>query len=62
MEHFEYMKHQDRIYNECFTGGKRVSYPSDIREQGITFCDEIGMFEIVDRKKADHKVYHESVY
>ncbi|MDO4650940.1 MAG: DUF4428 domain-containing protein [Eubacteriales bacterium] len=57
--HIEYMKQQERIYNECFMSGKRNSYPSGSRCQEIVFCDEIGMFEIVDRKAADHKMYHE---
>ncbi len=57
--HIEYMKQQERIYNECFLNAKRSSYPSAGREQAVTFCDEIGMFEITDRKNNDHKMYHE---
>ncbi len=57
--HIDYMKMQDRIYNECFLNEKRTSYPSAGREQAITFCDEIGMFEIADRRNSDNKIYHE---
>lgn len=57
--HIEYMKTQERIYNECFMNAKRTSYPGAGREMEIVFCDEIGMFEILDRKKSDHKMYHE---
>ncbi len=59
MGHMEYMKQQERMYQEYFQNGKKSAYPSSTREQAITFCDEIGMFEITDRRNADHKEYHE---
>ncbi|MDO4617758.1 MAG: DUF4428 domain-containing protein [Lachnospiraceae bacterium] len=57
--HMDYMKVQDKIYNDSFMNAKRNETPSAGREQSIVFCDEIGMFEIRDRKNAGRKNYHE---
>ena len=57
--HIEYMNRQEKLYQECFANAKRDTYPSAFRKQAISFADEIGMFEIMDRNTADGKVNHE---
>ena len=57
--HIEYMKRQEKLYNECFADAKRDTYPSAFHKQAISFADEIGMFEIMDRDNAQNKVNHE---
>ncbi len=57
--HIEYMKRQEKLYNECFVNAKRDTYPSAFHNQAISFADEIGMFEIMDRNTSQNKVNHE---
>ncbi len=57
--HIEYMKRQEKLYNECFANAKRDTYPSAFHNQAISFADEIGMFEIMDRNTSQNKVNHE---
>lgn len=57
--HIEYMKRQEKLYNEAFVDAKRETYPTAVTKQGISFADEIGMFEIMDRNNSDHKENHE---
>lgn len=58
-EHFAYMENQDIIYAKEFEGKYHRCYPSTITTQGIIFCDEIGMFEIVDRNPVRKCQHHE---
>lgn len=48
--HMEYMKGQDRLYNEILGKPSRV-VPGVIEKQGIEFYDDAGMFHICDRDK-----------
>lgn len=47
--HMEYMKRQDRIYNEVCSGAKSELYPGGYSKQAIEFFDQFGMFRILDR-------------
>lgn len=49
--HIEYMKKQERLYNEVYKPcpGKQLQPSTGMRYQGIEFCDELGMFRIVDK-------------
>lgn len=58
-EHIEYMKRQEKLYQTCFADAGRDTYPSAFRKQAISFADEVGMFEIMDRDTSQHKEYHE---
>lgn len=58
-EHIEYMRRQEKLYQECFANAKRDTYPSAFRKQAISFADEVGMFEIMDRDTSQKKEYHE---
>lgn len=58
-EHIEYMKRQERLYQTCFADARRDTYPSAFRKQAISFADEVGMFEIMDRDTSQRKEYHE---
>lgn len=58
-EHIEYMRRQEKLYQECFANAKRDTYPSAFRKQAISFVDEVGMFEIMDRDTSQKKEYHE---
>ncbi len=57
--HIEYMKRQEKLYQDCFEDAKKELFPSPYTKQGIAFADELGMFEIVDRNKVENKEYHE---
>ena len=57
--HIEYMKRQEKLYRECFADAKRDTYPSAFNKQAISFADELGMFEIMDRDTSQNKEYHE---
>lgn len=51
--HIEYMKRQNRLYEEVYSKeGKKSTYPSTVKEMGIEFCDDFGMFRIVYRSDA----------
>lgn len=58
-EHIEYMKRQEKLYEDCFANAKRDTYPSAFKKQAISFADELGMFEIMDRSNSQNKEYHE---
>ena len=58
-EHIEYMKQQEKLYQTCFADARRDTYPSAFRKQAISFADEVGMFEIMDRDTSQRKEYHE---
>ena len=48
--HIEYMKRQNRLYEEVYSKeGKKSTCPSTVKEMGIEFCDDLGMFRIVYR-------------
>lgn len=52
--HIEYMKQQDRLFEEVYSkAAKKVTLPYTLEEEGIEFCDELGMFRIV------YKSFHE---
>ena len=57
--HIEYMKRQEKLYQECFVNAKRETFPTGVTKQGISFADEIGMFAIIDRDHDSFKDYHE---
>ena len=57
--HIEYMNRQEKLYQECFADAKRDTYPSAFRKQAISFADDIGMFEIMDRNNSQNKENHE---
>ena len=57
--HIEYMKRQEKLYEELFVNAKRDTYPSPVTKQGISFADELGMFTIVERSDPQNKVNHE---
>ena len=57
--HIEYMKRQEKLYQELFVDAKRDTYPSPVTKQGISFADELGMFTIVERSDPTNKVNHE---
>lgn len=48
--HMEYIKRQDKLYNEILGKPSRV-VPGVIEKQGIEFYDDAGMFHICDRDK-----------
>lgn len=58
-EHIRYMERQEKLYQTCFADGKRDTYPSAFRKQALSFVDEVGMFEIMDRDTSERKLYHE---
>lgn len=48
--HVEYMKRQNRLYEEVYAKeGKKSTCPSTVKAMGIEFCDDLGMFRIVYR-------------
>ena len=48
--HIEYMKRQNRLFEEVYSKeGKKDTYPSSLKEMGIEFCDDLGMFRIKHR-------------
>ena len=48
--HIEYMKRQDRLFEEVYSKEiKKQTIPSTIKEEGIEFCDALGMFRIVNK-------------
>mgnify|MGYP000756568766 FL=1 len=48
--HIEYMKRQDRLFEEVYSKeGKKQIIPSTIKEEGIEFCDALGMFRIINK-------------
>ena len=47
------MKRQNRLYEEVYAKeGKKSTCPSTLKEMGIEFCDDLGMFRIVYRSDA----------
>lgn len=45
--HIEYMKRQNRLFEEVYSKkGKKETIPLTIKEAGIEFCDDLGMFRI----------------
>ena len=58
-EHIEYMKRQEKLYQTCFADARRDTYPSAFKKQAISFADDVGMFEIMDRETSQRKDYHE---
>lgn len=51
--HIEYMKKQNRLFEEVYSKEvKKQTLPSVLKEEGIEFCDNLGMFRIV------HANYH----
>ncbi|MBQ7573538.1 MAG: hypothetical protein IJT23_04700 [Clostridia bacterium] len=57
--HIEYMRRQEKLYQKCFKDAKRDTYPSAFNKQAISFADDLGMFEIMDRDTSKNKVNHE---
>ena len=57
--HIEYMKRQEKLYQECFADAKRDTYPSAFHHQAISFADDLGMFTIMERSDPQNKEYHE---
>jgi len=49
--HMEYMKRQDRIYQEVLKDAKCETIPLFVSEQAIAFYDDYGMFRIVNKDK-----------
>lgn len=49
--HMEYMKRQDRLFNEVLKDAKCETIPLFVTDQAIAFYDDYGMFRIVDRDK-----------
>lgn len=48
--HIEYMKRQNRLFEEIYSKeGKKDTYPSTVKDMGIEFCDDLGMFRIIHR-------------
>ncbi len=56
--HIEYMKKQERMYNELFKPATdKQRFPvSSCPHQGIEFCNSLGMFRIVDRSSTRGKM------
>lgn len=48
--HIEYMRRQNRLFEEVFSTARRERMPSQLDKEGIEFCDELGMFRIVSRQ------------
>lgn len=45
--HIEYMKRQNKLFEEVYSKeGKKELFPSTLKEAGIEFCDDLGMFRI----------------
>lgn len=45
--HIEYMKKQNRLFNEVYSKeGNKENIPLTLKEEGIEFCDDLGMFRI----------------
>lgn len=48
--HIEYMKKQERLYNEVYKQAEiKRRYPTTPDVQGIEFCDSLGMFRIIEK-------------
>lgn len=58
--HIEYMKRQDRLFEEVYSKEiKKQTIPSTIKEEGIEFCDALGMFRIVRKDRSGRGKMHE---
>ena len=58
--HIEYMKRQDRLFEEVYSKEiKKQTIPSTIKEEGIEFCDALGMFRIVRKDRSGRGQMHE---
>ena len=45
--HIEYMKRQNRLFEEVYSReGRKETIPLTVKEAGIEFCDDLGMFRI----------------
>ena len=57
--HIEYMKRQDKLFNDVYSNAKIETMPSAFNMHAISFCDEMGMFTILNRNNPKNKTYHE---
>ena len=58
--HIEYMNRQDRLFEEVYSKEiKKQTIPSTIKEEGIEFCDALGMFRIVRKDRSGRGKMHE---
>lgn len=56
--HIEYMKRQERLYQEVFAPcTDKKKYPTTPQFRGIEFCHSLGMFRIVDRSSSRGKMH-----
>ena len=58
-EHIRYMEWQEKLYSQLFEKATRETFPTGVREMGISFADELGMFAIVERSDPANKICHE---
>ena len=58
-EHIGYMEKQEKLYRACFEGARRETFPSPFRKQAISFADDLGLFEILDRDSTQKRDCHE---
>ncbi len=57
--HIEYMKRQEKLYQDVFEKAKTETYPSAFHNEAICFSDELGMFTVLKRSNPKNKVNHE---
>ena len=46
--HIAYMERQQKLYDQVFSKAKKLSCHPNPNGSGIEFCDELGMFRIID--------------